>query len=150
MIHAGPSRQTIWDYWGPGIQQQEGIRFVGLANGGPINDGHLASFVYTPVSQGDVVLNLVNWISINTLDEDVFPTLESIIIHQVDTSVQQMSSDTSTMTETSASQEEQQPIQQETADEIADWFEDLWSEVKEIRETFTKKEWDEFIDSVRE
>jgi hypothetical protein len=147
MLHAGPGRITIWDYWGPGIQQQEGIKFVGHTNGGPIDDGHLASFVYSPLGQGDVVLNLVNWVSVNTLDEDVFPTLESIIIHQVDTSVQQMSSSTSTTTETSESQE---PTQQETADEVADWYEDLWPQEKEIRETYTKKEWDEFVDSIRD
>jgi hypothetical protein len=53
------------------------------------------------------------------------------------------------MSETATSQEEL-PISQEDIDGIVDWLEELWSKEKEIRDAYTRKEWEEFIDSVRD
>lgn len=83
-ILAEPNRDSFWDYWGPGVEQEEGIRLFGLTTGCPIVDGHLASFVFTCTGEGDVTLNVINWYSYNTDDEPVFPKLEPIVIHQVD------------------------------------------------------------------
>lgn len=144
IIHAGPDRDTFWDYWGPGTEQPEGIEFVAVTQGNPIDDGHLASFVYTAFGSGDVVLNLKNWSSLNTQNEDVFPTLDSILIHQVDTE-QLMMGTTDSMETSSALQQED--LSTYNADELADWLDNLWSE-EEIRQMYTKQEWDEFVSSV--
>jgi hypothetical protein len=77
-------RNEEFDYWGPGFEQEEGIQLCGANMSSAMFDGHLASFVFTCESQGDVTLELVNWDSLNTDGEKVFPKLESIIIHQVD------------------------------------------------------------------
>ncbi|MHC4723261.1 MAG: hypothetical protein ACYS9V_03295 [Planctomycetota bacterium] len=78
MIHAGPNRDMLWDYWGPGLEQQEGIRFLATTSGNPIDDGHLASFVYTALGESEIELSLINWDSRNTYNESIYPALESI------------------------------------------------------------------------
>jgi hypothetical protein len=148
MLHTDP-HTTVFSYWGSGIEQSEGIQFLADTDGNPIDDGHLASFVYTALDQGDVVLNLVNWNSRNTNYEAVFPTLESILIHQIDPAAQQMMS-TSSATEATSASPQEEPIQQIDTDELADQLEDFWPEDEELREIYTKKEWDEFADFVRE
>jgi hypothetical protein len=109
----------------------------------------LASFVYTALGESEIELSLINWDSRNTYNESIYPALESITINQTDPAVQQMMSSASTMSETATSQEEL-PISQEDIDGIVDWLEELWSKEKEIRDAYTRKEWEEFIDSVRD
>ncbi|MHC4423810.1 MAG: hypothetical protein ACYSWR_03965 [Planctomycetota bacterium] len=76
-ILASP-REEIWDYWGPGTSQEEGIRLTGASMfSGAVSDGHLASFVFTCKGEGDVTLELINHLQ-------SFPKLESIVIHQMD------------------------------------------------------------------
>ena len=75
-------RWFFFDNWGPGIKQAEGIRLFGVsADGATISDGHLASFEFTCDGEGDVTLNLVDWMSEG---QPVYPVLKSMIIHQVD------------------------------------------------------------------
>jgi len=83
MIYAYP-RSTIMDYWGPGIEQEDGIRFIlgTLSFTNPINDGYLVGFEYTANNTGDVTLNLTNIVSLHFEGEVYSPTLESILIHQ--------------------------------------------------------------------
>jgi len=69
-------RTSFFDYWGPGRAQEEGIELSGVNFGAPISDGRIASFVFTCDGQGDVTLNLINWITSYTAK------LESIVIHQ--------------------------------------------------------------------
>jgi hypothetical protein len=83
-ILAEPNRDTSWDYWGPGLEQEEGIRLSGLTYGDEIADGHLASFVFTCEGYGEITLELKNWASFNTDDEAVFPKLENIVINPID------------------------------------------------------------------
>ena len=83
-ILAEPNRDSAWDDWGPGIEQEDGILFFGMTDGCPIADGHLASFVFTSTKKGDVTLNLISHCSGNTDDELVFPKLEPIHIHQTE------------------------------------------------------------------
>jgi len=79
-ILASP-RTSGFDYWGPGLKQQEGIELLGVNIDGPISDGHLASFEFTCDGEGDVTLDLIDWMSDGG---PVYPTLKSMTIHQVD------------------------------------------------------------------
>ena len=145
-ILAEPNRDTSWDYWGPGVGQEEGIRLFGITYGGAIADGHLASFVFTCEGHGDVTLELKNWASFNTDNEAVFPKLETIVIHQIDP-LMMMGSEMLLGTEESTLSE---PTQEIDIDELVSWLEGLWSEEKEIRDTYTRTEWSDFIDSVKD
>ncbi|MHC4192865.1 MAG: hypothetical protein ACYS8I_02785 [Planctomycetota bacterium] len=138
-ILAEPNRDSYWDYWGPGLEQEEGIRLFGMTTGCAIADGHLAGFVFTCEGQGDVTLELTNWVSVNTDGKQVYPKLESIVIHQVDPNAQMEGEG---MSMSSGPQEEPD------IDEVEEWLESLWHDYKDIREMYSKKEWDEFINSV--
>jgi len=76
-ILASP-RDTFFDYYGPGYTQFEGIQFIAVSLGGVIQDGSLASFVYTATQPGDVLLTLVNY------DDFIPARLEQIVIHQTE------------------------------------------------------------------
>lgn len=143
-ILAEPNRDTSWDYWAPGLEQEEGVRLSGITYGDAIADGHLASFVFTCEGYGDVTLELKNWASFNTDNEAVFPKLETIVIHQIDSEMM-MGGEMMSASQESTSTE---PTDEIDVDELVNWLEVLWSTDKEIRETFTKKEWNDFIDSV--
>jgi hypothetical protein len=122
-------RDPFFDYWGPGAAQEEGIQFTAASFSSPISDGNLASFVFTCEGYGDVTLTLINWL------ETISPTLESIIIHQADPNSQPlMGGETASTSGT---------------DDLVGWLEDLWPTEKELRESFSKPEWDEFVDAVK-
>jgi hypothetical protein len=141
-ILAEPNRLSFVDYWGPGLGQEEGIRLSGATLSSAIADGHLASFVFTCEGQGDVTLELKNWTSFNTDNEAVFPKLETIVIHQIDPLM---------MMERGGGMEEMlgTPPDEVDIDELVSQLEDLWSENKEIRKTYSRTEWNDFIDSVK-
>jgi hypothetical protein len=145
-ILAEPNRDTSWDYWGPGLEQEEGIRLYSVTNGGAISDGHLASFVFTCEGQGDVTLELKNWASFNTDNEAVFPKLESIVIHQVDSQMMGASGEMLLTQETTLSESPQEEVD---IDELVNWLEELWFLEQEIRKTYSRAEWNEFIDSLK-
>jgi len=142
-ILAEPNKDPSWDYWGPGAWQEEGIRLSGLTTGNAIADGHLASFVFTCEGPGDVTLELINWVSFNTDSEEVFPKLESIVIHQIDPLM--MGSEMLLLTPETPPSELPPEVD---IDELVDWLEALWFEEDEIRKTYNRTEWNEFIDLV--
>jgi hypothetical protein len=144
-ILAEPNKDPSWDYWGPGWWQEEGIRLSGLTTGNAIADGHLASFVFTSGGPGDVILELINCVSFNTDSEEVFPKLESIVIHQVDPQMMGASSEMLLTEETTLSESPQEDVD---IDELVNWLEELWFEDGEMRKTVNRAEWNEFIDSV--
>jgi uncharacterized repeat protein (TIGR01451 family) len=75
-ILASP-RDEFYDYYGPGYTQYEGIQFSAVSFGNVMQDGNLASFLYTATQPGYVTLTLLNY--------DTNPvTLESIVIRQAD------------------------------------------------------------------
>lgn len=125
-------RSEGFDYWGPGIYQEEGIELFGASLGTPMSDGHMASFLYTCNGQGDVTLELINWDSSGTAG------LESIIIHQIDPNSQQMMG--SGMDE----------MQEASVDEIFQFLKYLLSQQIEISEVFIEAEWMKFIDGTKE
>ncbi|MHC4574051.1 MAG: hypothetical protein ACYS76_07950 [Planctomycetota bacterium] len=133
-------RDEGFDDWGPGTNQEEGVRFYAASIGSPMSDGNLASFVFTCTGQGDVTLNLINWSSLNTDGVPVFPKLETILIHQPESASQQATGGETTAMST----------MQDNTDGLASWLEDAWAQEKEIRETYSKSEWNEFIDSVED
>lgn len=63
-----PGTAQIWatprldfiDYIGPGSTQIEGIGFIAVSLS-PMMDGDMASFIYTPVLEGDVTLSLIDY-----------------------------------------------------------------------------------------
>jgi hypothetical protein len=152
-ILAEPNRLSFADYWGPGAGQEEGIRLSGATLGSAIADGHVASFVFTCEGQGDVTLELINWYSVNTDNKEVFPRLESIVIHQVDSNSQQMMGMGGGMDEMLGTEEStlSESTQEEVdIDELVSWLEELWFENQEIRKTYSRVEWNELIDSVED
>ncbi len=132
-ILAEPRSEGL-DYWGPGIYQEEGIELFGTSSGAPMSDGHMASFLYTCNGRGDVTLELINWDSSGTVG------LESIIIHQTDPNSQEMMG--SAMSGMLMEQQTQ-------VDELVRWLEELWLYDEEVREIYSKDEWDAFVDSVK-
>ncbi|MHC4110647.1 MAG: dockerin type I domain-containing protein [Planctomycetota bacterium] len=148
-ILAEPDRLLFADYWGPGAGQEEGIRLSGATFGSAIVDGHLASFVFTCEGQGDVTLELKNWTSLNTDNEAVFPKLETIVIHQIDPQmVMGMEGGMDEMLGTPETTSSESPKEIDI-DELVSWLEELWSEDKEIKKTYSRTEWNDFIDSIK-
>jgi hypothetical protein len=145
-ILAEPNRLSFADYWGPGYQQAEGIQLYGTTLDCAIADGHLASFVFTCEGPGDVTLELNNWASFNTDNEAVFPKLESIVIHQIDPEMMMGGETMSASSETTQSDSTEEEVD---VDELVSWLEELWSKDKEIKKTYSKAEWNDFIDSVK-
>ena len=135
------------DYWGPGQIQEEGIEFFAVNLAEPINDGNLASFVFTCKGQGDVTLELINHQSLSTGGASVYPKLVDIIIHQVDPYSQQMMGGGG---EEMYSMQEDLSLSEEVIDidKLVDFLEEIWEQDEEIRELFSEAEWQEFIDSV--
>ncbi len=76
-ILASP-RTDSFDYFGPGQTQAEGIILSGASLGNVMNDGNLASFVYTATQAGHAHLTLVNY------DEALTAQLSEMVIHQID------------------------------------------------------------------
>jgi len=133
-------RVELFDYWGPGIYQEDGIELFGISLGKPMSDGHMASFVYTCNGPGDVTLDLIDWNSSGTAG------LEGILIHQIDPYSQQMMGCGMGAAETSQLLE---PVENTDIDELVRWFEQIWLDEEEIREVYSEDEWNEFVDSVR-
>ena len=74
-ILASP-RSSSFDYYGPVYNEPNSIQLFAASIGSSIQDGDMASFVYTATEPNDVTLDLVNYA--NGAD------LESITIHQIE------------------------------------------------------------------
>ncbi|NLW84626.1 MAG: hypothetical protein GXY41_09545 [Phycisphaerae bacterium] len=139
-------RSTFFDYWGPGYMQFEGIQFVAASFNGPINDGAIASFVYTPTAVGTVSLELIDHLEDNATER------RSLVLHQYAVEEQQMMKSGTgeggeSMMFSTASETES--ISQETVDEIVLQLETIYEESPELQETINEKDWQEFIDAVK-
>jgi hypothetical protein len=132
-------RNEEFDYWGPGRQQEEGIEFYAVSLFDPIWDGHLASFEFTCLNQGDVSLEVINWIS------SYAAKLESITIHQIDPNsrVMMMGSGMSGMPQPT------QTMQEGDTDGLVNVLEAIWLYDEKIRKIYSEEEWNEFVDSVK-
>jgi hypothetical protein len=165
-ILAGPNRWEMFDRWGPGYLQQEGISLTGVSASGAFDDGHLASFVYTSQATGDVILNLIDHGSLGTSGQNQNPTLMSIVIHQYDPfegesmMISSLSMDASSTDGMTASADDASALSMETSPEIepttpsvspeemVQFLEDIWNTDPEFQNMIDEKEWKEFIRGV--
>lgn len=133
-------RDSFFDDWGPGTEQEEGIRLFGASLGSAISDGHLASFVFTCDGQGDVTLKLLNWMS-------TYARLEDMTIHQIDPySMPMMLGGMSTMMQSTPS-----PTTQElTVNDIVGMLEDIWLADDGVQEVISEEDWQKFINIIKE
>jgi hypothetical protein len=136
-ILASP-RATFFDDWGPGIEQSEGIYFIGANLFGSISDGHLASFVFTCQGEGDVTLTLLNM-------RDYSAILEDMTIHQVDPNSQMMSAPMGMMQESSLSATPQEM----TLDVMISMLEEIWLSDENVQETISEDDWQKFMDELK-
>jgi hypothetical protein len=128
-------RSAFFDYWGPGYTQAGGIQFLAASFGGPMDDGVIASFVYTATAVGDVTLSLVDHV-------DTVPSgLQSILLHQYAPQAEPMMMSASSGDGTTTVQ----PIS-----ETVEMLEAIWEESPDVREVIAEEEWIEFIDAVKE
>jgi hypothetical protein len=115
-------RDSFFDYYGPGYTQFEGIQFCAVSFWEPIEDGSVASFVYTATQPGEVALMLV--------DYDSTPSrLEPMIIHQVEPGqAYSASSD---------------------PNEIVEFLENIWNTSPELQSSTSWAQWQAFIEEVK-
>jgi len=135
------------DYCGPGTEQEEGVEFYGTNLDSAISDGNLASFVFTCEGQGDITLELINWYSYNMNSENVYPKLESILIHQTEIVGEGMGMEMGG--EMFVMPQPEEEVCADKVDRLVSWLEEIWLEDEEIRERYSEAEWQEFIDSVK-
>jgi hypothetical protein len=159
-ILAGPHRGEFFDNWGPGVQQEEGIYMSGVSSSGAFADGNLVSFVFTCQGAGDVEVNLINWDSTSTTGVLLYPTLEEILIHQVEPTesdgVMMMSSslEGSMMLESESASMLSAELAEESVDavnqeELVQFLNDIWIQDSSIQDLISEDEWNEFIESVK-
>lgn len=145
-ILAGPDRWTAFDYWGPGRQQPQGIYFYGLSGWDAFEDGYLASFEYTAQYEGDVILNLINWETSSTDGGLLYPTLESIMIHQSDPNEQMMMASSGMEAASMSVSEESTSIM--SSKETIQFLEEIWIQEPDIQKTINEDDWNELIEAV--
>jgi hypothetical protein len=115
-------RDSFFDYYGPGLMQFGDIQFVAVNFFGAIEDGSIASFVYTATQPGNIALMLIDYNSIPS-------RLEPMIIHQVE-----------------PGQEYSAP---EDPNEILDFLEDTWKTSADLQQTTSWTDWQVFIEEVK-
>jgi hypothetical protein len=115
-------RDSFWDYYGPGYCQYEGIQLLGVSFWAPIEDGSVASFVYTAAQPGEVVLMLV--------DYDATPSqLKPMIIHQVEPG--------------------QGYSVGGDPNETVEFLENIWNTSPELQSSTSWAQWQAFLEEVR-
>jgi hypothetical protein len=126
-------RYSFFDYWGPGETQPEGIVFFAVSLGQPLEDGSVASFVYTASAAGDVEIELIDYGQIPSVRR-------KMLIHQVEPmQAQAPASNEAVSSETS----------EITIEEAVEFLEGIWEENPEIRQQISEEEWNEFLNDVR-
>lgn len=141
-------RLNLLDLWGPGILQETGIKLSAFSFEYSINDGHLASFVYTANATGDVILNIVNVSSGNMENNVIYPFVKSILIHQIDPEIQGDSPESMMMT-FPVLETETQSLPEPDMSETIDFLEMIWQDDKDLRKSIDKSEWEQFIDALK-
>lgn len=131
-------RYTFFDYWGPGATQPEGIIFFAASVGQSINDGPVASFVYTASAPGDVEIELIDYGQIPS-------ACRKMLIHQVE-SMQANVPEGDSLQAITASE----PMESATnIEDAVEFLERIWEESPELREQIDEEKWNEFVDEVR-
>jgi hypothetical protein len=115
-------RDSVFDYYGPGCTQLDGIQIFAFSLWEPMEDGPIASFVYTATRPGDVALLLIDY-------GDIPSRREPIIIHQVEPGQTY-----------SASQD---------PNDIVEFLENLWKTDVEFQQTTSWADWQAFLNTVK-
>jgi len=144
-ILASPNRWTAFDRWGPGYEQPEGIYLMGLSSEGAFQDGHLASFKFTCQGSGDIELYLLNHDTTSTSGENLYPTVNGMLIHQNDPNEQMMMG--SGMSSSSMMLSQGPSLSPE---EMVQFLEEIWLVDDGIQDVITEEDWLKFIESVKE
>lgn len=148
-ILSEPNRWDTFDNFGPGDNQEEGIVLAGYHVDVAINDGNMASFEFTCLGQGDVTLTLINVDSSNTDSNSVYPTLENILIHQNGQGGAPLGGGGGDGGgEESMMMAEAEAEPEPNVAELADFLEEIWND-ESAQIDSTEKEWDTFVESVR-
>lgn len=129
-------RTSSFDYWGTGNTQDEGIRFLAFSLGGAMNDGSIASFVYTPTQEGTVTLELVD------LLENGPVGLSPILLHQYIPELQMMMAGDPAETG--------DLMTAKSAEELVEKLEEVWEESPQLQESIEEERWDNFIEAVKD
>lgn len=143
-ILAGPNRWTLFDFWGPGHQQREGIYLMGTSSGVAFEEGHLASFEFTCRGAGDVELSLVNCGTTSISGDRLYPTLKGILIHQNEPSVPVLKS-----LATSTLSIAEQTVPSISPDEMVQFLEEIWLADDTIQDVIKEDDWNKFIDAIK-
>ena len=144
-ILASP-RDAMFDWWGPGAKQPEGLQFLMANVTAPIEDGPVASFVYTAAAEGNATISLIDYGTLPCL-------LEGILIHQ--TLPWQMRSAPAGQNAMSLPEENTAEFNlKSTQDapsrqEALEFLETIWDEDPQVREIIGREKWDAFIEQVR-
>jgi len=147
-ILSDPNRWSGFDYFGPGLNQEDGIRFQAY-HIEAINDGNLASFEFTCTGEGDVTLTLINWYSTDTDSNEVYPTLESILIHQNDPNSGGEGGGGGGEGAAPMGGGEEDSVSEPNTAEMVEFLEEIWVD-ESVQEHFTQEEYDTFVESVKE
>jgi hypothetical protein len=115
-------RMTCFDYYGPGYTQFEDILFSAVSFLEPMEDGSIASFVYTATRPGDVALLLIDYESIPSM-------LTPIIIHQVESGGAYSASG--------------------DPNDTVEFLENIWNTSPELQQANSWASWQAFLEAVR-
>jgi len=145
-ILAGPDRWAIFDGWGPGYEQEQGITLSGVSAGDAFEDGHLASFEFTCLGAGDVILTLLNSSTISTTGQPCYPTVEEILIHQTDPNTQMMASSSMILSLMAVNEPS---IPSLSPEQMIEFLETIWLQDEGIQEMISRKDWQAFLNSIQ-
>ena len=140
----------------PGLTQGEGIYLsafnLSFDPNSLIADGHLASFVYTAEDANDIELSILNIKSHDMSNETVYPTVESILIHQV-ASQQMMGGGGSSMMAAPMSmslQTEQLLKKPLNIDETISFLEMIYRQDEGLQNSINESQWQDFINNFKD
>ncbi len=150
-------RSKSEDYIGPGEYDANnlGLKALTFDPDNPAPEGHIASFQYSALAEGSVILSVINKQAYEN------PTLETMVISQVEPNQMEgsgsgtesmetmtMSTTDSTMTTTTESTDSGTSEPTCVEQDVYDASINLWYEEPAYQLEYTEEEWQEYIDSI--
>jgi hypothetical protein len=144
-------RYSYYDYAGPGYEQEAGIVLSAISMfAGDINDGNLASFVFTCKGEGDVTLTILSY------NSEINPRVYSMVIHQTGSQQMMMPGGDNFMSLQENSLElestiEESPVEQVVSTaELVSWLENLRETDPNISQAISEDDWEDFVNSIQD
>lgn len=134
-------RDPFFDYVGPGYEQPEGISMIAVSIESDMNDGDLASFVFTKSGKGDIVLSPISYLT------DIYTKLEGILIHGVEPDSPPEATDSNSPAEEGGGASEGDVAD---TNELATWLGEVWVQEPNLQQILTEEEWNQFIETVED